>query len=275
METRAGELLSALLHDSGARRLVRVTGWPAGVLVDGDTAYVNAAWLVALSPLSAAPPPPLPPATTTPEHEPLALDFNPYKLPGSLAVCAEDVVSHCGCVESGGCADEPPVEPSFSSALEECAWVALDASHSAALCILWLLSIDAIAECMPSRCRASSLEEAVVVAADASCLDALDNCMRGREAETSSSSCDSDCNDDCDTPDCSSPDCDSCNQSCDSCQQSCDSCNDTCDSTSGSCNDTCNRNCSVAPPKARGAPGAMLWLLLPLAYVGWRARRLR
>jgi hypothetical protein len=42
--------LVALLEASGARRLARVTGWPAGAIAIDDVVYVNAAWLVALAP---------------------------------------------------------------------------------------------------------------------------------------------------------------------------------------------------------------------------------
>ena len=61
----AGGTLRALLIHAGARRLERVTGWPAGAIAIGDTVYVDAAWLVALAPVAtsadggvAAPSPP-------------------------------------------------------------------------------------------------------------------------------------------------------------------------------------------------------------------------
>jgi hypothetical protein len=43
----AGASVRALLAASGARRLVRVVGWPIGAVAMGDGVYVNASWLVA------------------------------------------------------------------------------------------------------------------------------------------------------------------------------------------------------------------------------------
>lgn len=48
----AGAGLRALLAASGAHRLHRVVGWPAGAVAIDDTVYVNAAWLVSLAPAS-------------------------------------------------------------------------------------------------------------------------------------------------------------------------------------------------------------------------------
>jgi hypothetical protein len=47
----AGALLRGLFATSGARRLERVVGWPAGAIAIGETIYVDAAWLVALAPV--------------------------------------------------------------------------------------------------------------------------------------------------------------------------------------------------------------------------------
>ena len=46
----AGGPLRGLLAYSGASRLERVVGWPAGAVAIGDTVYVDASWLVALAP---------------------------------------------------------------------------------------------------------------------------------------------------------------------------------------------------------------------------------
>ncbi|HSY40263.1 MAG TPA: hypothetical protein VLA79_12065, partial [Polyangia bacterium] len=56
LETRAldgaaGARLRALLAVSGAQRLERVVGWPAGAVAIGETIYVDASWLVALAPV--------------------------------------------------------------------------------------------------------------------------------------------------------------------------------------------------------------------------------
>jgi hypothetical protein len=50
MSGAAAAPLRAILEASGARRLERVVGWPAGAVAIGQTIYVNAAWLVALAP---------------------------------------------------------------------------------------------------------------------------------------------------------------------------------------------------------------------------------
>jgi hypothetical protein len=50
LDTKAGAAVRALLADSGAQHLQRVVGWPIGAVAIDDTVYVNASWLVALSP---------------------------------------------------------------------------------------------------------------------------------------------------------------------------------------------------------------------------------
>ncbi len=51
----AGGRLRALLTASGAQRLERVVGWPAGAIAIGETIYVDASWLVALAPVQGGP----------------------------------------------------------------------------------------------------------------------------------------------------------------------------------------------------------------------------
>ena len=52
LEGAAGARLRALLAVSGAQRLERVVGWPAGAVAIGETIYVDASWLVALAPVA-------------------------------------------------------------------------------------------------------------------------------------------------------------------------------------------------------------------------------
>lgn len=47
---RAGAIVEALQRASGASQLVRVNGWPVGVVVVGDGVYINGAWLAAMAP---------------------------------------------------------------------------------------------------------------------------------------------------------------------------------------------------------------------------------
>ncbi|MEZ4406256.1 MAG: hypothetical protein R3A52_07265 [Polyangiales bacterium] len=72
LRSRAGSVVLALRRASGASHVVRVTGWPVGVIAVGDAVYVNAAWLVAMAPMVDAPtsvvpsaPPPSPPSAPT------------------------------------------------------------------------------------------------------------------------------------------------------------------------------------------------------------------
>jgi hypothetical protein len=51
LDGAAGARLRALLKASGAQRLQRVVGWPAGAVAIGETIYVDASWLVALAPV--------------------------------------------------------------------------------------------------------------------------------------------------------------------------------------------------------------------------------
>jgi hypothetical protein len=54
LDGAAGARLRALLKASGAQRLERVVGWPAGAVAIGETIYVDASWLVALAPAEGA-----------------------------------------------------------------------------------------------------------------------------------------------------------------------------------------------------------------------------
>ncbi len=53
LQGEAGAALRALLVASGAHRLYRVVGWPAGAVAIEDTVYVNGSWLVSLAPAGA------------------------------------------------------------------------------------------------------------------------------------------------------------------------------------------------------------------------------
>ncbi|HVJ90921.1 MAG TPA: hypothetical protein VM580_14055, partial [Labilithrix sp.] len=60
---RAGRVLRSMLAETGASRVVRVTGWPVGAVVVDETLYVNASWLVSMAALELkgeGPPPPAP-----------------------------------------------------------------------------------------------------------------------------------------------------------------------------------------------------------------------
>lgn len=57
LQGTAGVVLSRLLRQSEAKRMVRVQSWPVGAIAIRGTVYVNAAWLVAMSPIFREPPP--------------------------------------------------------------------------------------------------------------------------------------------------------------------------------------------------------------------------
>lgn len=282
----AGATLAEVVGDTGATRLVRVEKWPVAVLARGDTVIVNGSWLVAMSALT--PEAPVMPLSGAPGAEPQSVTFNPYDLPRDLAQCSASLLDRCECFSSGGCSDAEPVDSSFGSMNEECTFIAGDDFNASALCILALLSLDAIAECMehaPEICVATDIPSAVAFAMVPECVDALDGCIHGRRPTPPSSTCDSDCQrncidlDSCDS-DCNQSCSDQCDQTCDNTcndNQSCNSCNDSSsDSCGGSSSDCDSGNCldcSVQGRRRVTHSEAFIWLLLPIFWALYRTRR--
>jgi hypothetical protein len=283
---RAGAVVRSLADHFDAHRFVRVTSWPAAVVVRDGSVFVNASWLVALSPTrpvgaatAEGPPPPPNSAAESPtsepphapELQPQGLDYNPYHLPRSLSECAQAVDADCACLASNSC-DGEPVASSFTSLEEECAWVQEDPSHGDALCALALMSIGALSDCVQSGTScgltANTLEEAVAFVAEEGCILELNSCLdNGEPTDPGGSGCSDDDDDSV---------CDDCTKSCWNNACNCDSCK--CKdrkATAGRGNSADHdRSCRVASRPARLLRhGYVAWLLGPLCFLLFFMRR--
>lgn len=311
---RAGAILGALGASVDAREIVRTTGVPAGVVAMDGTMYVNASWLVALSALEApsgeqqAAVIAAPPIKLAPPKAPQSVRVNPYKLPGSVNECAFDVKDVCLCAEALQC-DHDQTDPTFGSAQLECEWVNAADGRADALCVLALMSIEAIRDCVRSsgsECTQTVIanrDEALAFVADEACVDVLDACLQyGKPAAPVSSpstpsrnacnsgcsggSCDG-CNDDC--SECNN-DCAECNQNCEECNQNCEDCNENCkecDENQKNCSGQGGSSaafqggasyCKVSRRASRVPDGpvpfmAAFWMFAPAVYIARRTRR--
>lgn len=288
LQGRAGKWLRELSARADTKQMVRTTGLPMGAWAFDDTLYVNASWLVAMSALEQGVSAPAMASgqgtATAPGKKPLSVDFNPYNLPGSLAECAVQVETTCQC---GTSCDHDVTDPTFSSAVDECAWVNQNALNSSALCVLALLSIDAVRACMESaaaQCSAlpvTTRDDALLFVQNTTCMDLLDMCLQDgyipRPSSGGGSSCNS-CSDNSGSSDgCSScnNDCSRCNDNCSQCNQNVSDCNQNCSNANSNANN-CGK-CNVKPAPGRSplpAPvGTTFWLLAPVAYLLLRGRR--
>ncbi|WP_437800121.1 hypothetical protein [Sorangium sp. So ce693] len=304
---RAGEILAELARRADAHDVVRVTGLPAGVIAQDHTVYVNAAWLVALSALSPKDAPALPaPAggaamPAWPRSEPRSVRINPYHLPSSVAECAAEVRDVCTCAVAGQC-EHDRTDPTFADAQAECSWVNAGALNAEALCVLALLSIDGVKECVLSAgsgaCAALPIagrDGATAFAGDEGCMAVLDRCLQYGSptvpAVTPSAPSGTSGGDGCGS--CGGG-CDGCNEDVSGCNQNCSDCNQNCHDCNQNCRD-CNQNCKDGDPSTGsnsscklsagrrdpggghpGAPvplGAAFWLLLPAGYMLLHIRR--
>ncbi|MGK3996241.1 hypothetical protein [Sorangium sp. So ce1024] len=301
LDGRAGAILADLARRVDARDIRRVTGLPAGVVALDRTVYVNAAWLVALGALT---PPGARPASigevvaipSGPRIQPRSVDANPYHLPGSIAECAAGVRDVCTCAVGGSC-DHERTDPAFADAQAECAWVNTDARNAEALCVLALMSIDGVKECVHAAgsgaCGALPIagrEGALAFAADAGCMAVLDRCLQyGRPTGPVVTSGGAPV-DTVDTSGCGGG-CKGCNEDVEGCNQNCSDCNQNCRDCNQNCRD-CNDGCKDGDPSAGssasckvsagrrgpggGAPlplGAAFWWAVPAGYMLLRIRR--
>jgi hypothetical protein len=292
---RAGKWLRELAARAETKHMVRTTGVPFGAWAYGDTLYVNASWLVAMSALEESIA--IAPASSgqdgtanAPGKTPLSIDYNPYNLPQSLSECVLQVQTTCQC---GTTCDHEVTDHSFANAVEECAWVNQDPTNPAALCVLALMSIDAVRECMESpgaQCTAlpvANATQALAFLQNTQCLQSLDQCLQDGyipRPSTGSSSCNScnncsNCNNDCSGWNDS---CSNCNDSCSNCNENCSECNQNAKDCNQNCSDAnTNANncgkCSVRPPVGQSplpAPfGSTFWVIAPMAYLLLRGRR--
>lgn len=302
LQGRAGKWLRELSGRTNTTRMVRTTGVPFGAWAHDDTLYVNASWLVAMSALdqdgNVLAPAPGNDSTTAlqgPGKNPLTIEYNPYNLPGTIAECAQQVTSTCQC---GTSCNQEVTDPSFSSAVEECAWVNQDPSHPAALCVLALMSIDDVRICMQNagaQCGVTSIstrDDAVAFVQSAGCMDSLDMCLRdGYITPSSGGSSGSGCNNNSGSGD----SCSSCNKGCSDCNSNWSDCNNNCSNTNSNCGNSGNNcsnsgggcsnsgggggcgKCSVKPDQGQSPipepVGSTFWLFAPIAYVLLRHRR--
>jgi hypothetical protein len=286
---RAGRILAALSQQTGATTLVRVSGWPVGVVEQDGTLFVNAAWLVALGALD-----PPPTGTAAPEGAPEGAPgvsgrrglttrdygFNPYNLPGSLDTCRQVVSDVCQCAAGGACA-HTPLDATFANAQEECAWVSLNpAINARALCAYAMAKISSVQSCIVSSGACGALgtrDEAQKSVAVSACQAAIDACLAdvtsgGNPPSTSSGkSCVQSCSEEfgralgasCER---------SCEKSCNSCQAS------SCKGSSTGSQSCGSKSCTLAGGRADPSPGAawgflFLYLFSPIAYVLYQVGR--
>lgn len=309
---RAGAILGALGARVEAREIVRTTGVPAGVVAMDGTMYVNASWLVALSALEA----PgegqaaiaAPAINVAPPKAPQSVPVNPYKLPNSVNECAFDVKDVCFCAASLQC-DHQQTDPTFANAQLECEWVNGADGRAEALCVLALMSMAAIRECVAlsgSECSqqvVTNRDEALAFIADAACVDVLNACLQYGKPSGSVSSPSAPSRNACNSG-CSGGSCDGCNNDCEQCNEDCSKCNDNCAKCNDNC-DQCNENCRECDENQKNCKGAggssaafeggtsycrmsrrasrvpespvpfmgVLWFLAPAGYIARRIRR--
>lgn len=290
----AGQVLRDLSRRTHADKMVRTTNLPLGAWAKDGTLYVNASWLVAMAALEDSPLPlagdaPISGFIEPPKPSPLTVDFNPYRLPESLLQCWNQVETTCECGTT--CAHEV-TDPTFSNAVEECAWVNANPINGAALCVLALLGIEDVRQCVSSggsctELPVSTREDAIRFLGNDACVSFLDACLQDGSVpappDNSSSGGGSSCNgcNGCDT-DCSGfgDSCSKCNEDCAECNQNWEECNQNCKDCNQNYEDT--KNCSKCSVKPRHSPnsnqgplGAMFWFVAPMIYVLGRKPRRR
>ncbi|MBX3223976.1 MAG: hypothetical protein KF795_25910 [Labilithrix sp.] len=185
---RAGAVLRRILAESGASRVVRVSGWPVGAVVVEDTLYVNGSWLVSMAAIedggAADPEPGFSSAAT--RATPATLRGNPYATFTTLASCIADVMGRCeGCRSSGACDESATLD--FPDGRSECLFLLEDARRAEQLCVLALTSIATVAECVKAdgcvpptgATTIGSLGAAEPFLAKEACVRSLNLCLSG------------------------------------------------------------------------------------------------
>lgn len=301
---RAGQTLRGFVARTHAKSVVRMTGLPIGAVAWNDKVYVNESWLVALSALEAeCVATPVPEAfnenPATPGASPLSVDFSPFDLPANLAQCSAQVQKTCACGQTMSCAHEP-TDRTFSDANAECAWVNQQSANASAICILALMSLDTVKECVASASPQCSFmpvnnrDTAVSFVMDDMCRSILDACLQNgtppNQGNTSSGSGDacSDCRycdgqgDDCQQ---CAGDCKTFLETCELCIEICAICAENAERKTARDNEAAYKfayvhsvnQCSLrkaSPKSPLPAPvGTALWLFAPIGYLLLRSRR--
>jgi hypothetical protein len=300
---QAGKTLRGFVARTHAKSVVRMTGLPVAAVAWNDKVYVNESWLVALSALEDAcvvgPVPEKPIETgAIPGTKPLSVDFNPFDLPGTLNECLVQVQETCACGKTMSCS-HVPTDQTFADSNAECTWVNQDAANASAICILALLSLDNVKECvdsaspvcayMPVRNR----DGAVLFATDAHCVSILNSCLKDGEPQAApATASSSSCGDSCEYCDGKGNDCEQCATDCatsapiwEACLKICDACLSSADRKTIAENEAAFKFATVQPinqcsvrPATEKSPipkplGAALWLFAPVAYLLSRSRR--
>lgn len=299
----AGKTLRGFVAHTHAKNVVRMTGLPVGAVAWNDTVYVNESWLVAMSALEdecvvlVDQGTPTGQGDTPPRAQPLSVEFSPFDLPGNLQACTKQVQQTCACATNQSCT-HVPTDATFTDANAECAWVSLQPEHASALCIMALLSLSNVTECVESaspRCSKMPVGDrtrATEFATDDRCLLILDQCLRNGTApkgDSGSSSCGDSCND-CRYCDNQGDDCQECASDCSTFAQACEACIEI----TGICAEACSQSatvkeepfkyaairpvtqCSVRTTNRSPLPapiGTAMWLFAPIAYLLHRSRR--
>lgn len=301
----AGKTLRAFFEETHAQSIVRMTGLPVAAVAWNDQIYVNETWLVAMSALENECVLPVvsnagDPSISGPGKNPLSVEFSPFSLPDNLTSCVVQVDTTCACAQSLSCS-HTPTDATFPDANAECTWSNLQSANAAALCILALMRLDAVRECVSGASPAcvfmpvNGREDAASFATDERCSTILNQCLSDGTSNVptsnapDSSACGDSC-EDCRYCDNEGDDCQQCLTDTQLCVQTCELCIEICEI----CASTADRpevqdspfkyasirpvsQCSVRPPSPQSpipAPiGTTLWLVAPVVYLFSRSRR--
>jgi hypothetical protein len=303
----AGKTLSAFVEQTHAKSVVRMTGLPVAAVAWNDQVYVNESWLVAMSALENECVVPIMPnkgetATSNPGSNPLSVDFGPYSLPDNLLACVEEVNKTCSCAQNSSCS-HPPTDSTFPDSNTECAWANNQSANASALCIMALMKLDYLAECVALGVPSCTLlpindrDDAVSFATNEQCVANLNRCLTDGTSNPSNpnpsnaSSCGDSC-DDCRYSDNKGDDCQQCSDDTQLCLETCELCvtilevcatsaerPETKDSPFKYASIKPVSQCSVRPASPKSpipAPiGTTLWLVAPVVYLFSRSRRRR
>jgi len=297
LEGPAGELIAQMAAEAGASRILASASVPVGLVSDGEALYVNLAWLIAFADAAAL-------DGLSVGRTSATLQGSPY---GALHYgdCVLQEQSRCSaCLAGGSCGGEPDLVNSFTTLQEQCTWLEMNSARYEWLCVVGMMSVRSVRTCVegtvgtcPAVDTAPSLESVDGASAfhgDATCLAALQDCGLDRvPATTCANPCEAflaslvgACVDSCSAS--CSPSCSGCSgcsgSSCSSSSCSSSSC------SSGSCSGgSCGGSaCTVAEAKLENerdvgrpahrsrdpnTPWAVVWLLLPVAYLIARGRK--
>lgn len=297
----AGKTLREFVEQTHAQSVVRMTGLPVAAVAWKDQVYVNETWLVAMSALENECGVPMGLNTgetgiSSPGAKPLSVEFSPFSLPEDLTACVVQVKTTCACAQSLSCS-HTPTDPTFTDANTECAWANNQSANAAALCIMALLRLDKVRECVNGASPAcvfmpvNNRDDAVSFATDERCSAILNQCLDDGTSNvpTSNAPSSSGC-DDCRYCDNEGDDCGQCLTDTELCLRTCELCIAICEVCASSAERPEAKEspfkyasirpvsqCSVRTPSPRSpipAPiGTTLWLAAPVIYLFSRSRR--